>query len=162
MKKMILAIIPIFFLAVMATETPACDVGCTPGFWKQPKHADSWPANINYDTAELDDIFPCVDLMNDVGIDPDMDLVDALKAKGGGTSALLRHAVAAYLNGSTWTCFDGNGPEGPAAIAGWFCKALYNELEGYDEELGPYTVERTKDWLENHNEQDCRLPVDDY
>ena len=62
--------------------------GCTPGYWKN--HVDSW---VGYTTGQdFDTVFE-VDLF-----DPDITLLAALKAKGGGFNALARHAVAALLN----------------------------------------------------------------
>ena len=66
------------------------DEGCTPGYWKQDHHLDSW---IGYGPEELfDDVF---------GVDsswPDDTLLDALWKKGGKEKALFRHATAALLN----------------------------------------------------------------
>ncbi len=63
--------------------------GCTPGYWKQSHHIDSWPC-------------PCSpeDLFSDIFEDafPGMTLLDVLNMRGGGLSALGRHIVAALLN----------------------------------------------------------------
>jgi hypothetical protein len=64
--------------------------GCTPGYWKQPQHFDSW---LGYRTSDL---YPEV-----FGVDPsfgDITLIEALNLGGGGERALARHAVAALLN----------------------------------------------------------------
>lgn len=66
------------------------DEGCTPGYWKQPHHFDSWPADIR-PTDKVSDHF-----RDDVY--GDILLRDALAMKGGGCKALLRHGVAALLN----------------------------------------------------------------
>ena len=73
---------------------PPCGWGCTPGYWKQEQHFDSWvPTGFapgdNFDTVFGGDYF-----------DPDITLLEALKLKGGGFNALARHAVAALLNAS--------------------------------------------------------------
>lgn len=65
--------------------------GCTPGYWKQKQHFDSW-TNPPYDpdnmfvSAGFDDAFP------------GMTLLEVLKQGGGGLKALGRHTVAALLN----------------------------------------------------------------
>lgn len=63
--------------------------GCTPGYWKQKHHFDSW---VNYESTDLFfDVFGR-------NVDDVTDLVSALKAKGGGVKALARHATASLLN----------------------------------------------------------------
>lgn len=66
--------------------------GCTPGYWKQRHHSDSW-ATYNPDD-DYEDIF---------GVDASFDktLLGALKQGGGGEKALGRHAVAALLNAAS-------------------------------------------------------------
>ena len=61
--------------------------GCTPGYWKQPHHFDSWT---NYTPSdEYDVIF---------GVPYDKTLLEALRTGGGGEKALGRHATAGLLN----------------------------------------------------------------
>ena len=67
-------------------EPPPCDLGCTPGYWKQEHHFGNW---VDYSP---DDIFHDV-----FGSGPEITLLEALKARGPG-SELLRHSVAALLN----------------------------------------------------------------
>ncbi len=65
-------------------EPPA---GCTPGYWKQKQHFDSWAG---YDPSDMfSDVF---------GVPYNKTLLEALKTGGGGRKALGRHAVAALLN----------------------------------------------------------------
>jgi hypothetical protein len=86
--------------------------GCTPGYWKQDQHFDSWVGHLPSD--------PLVGLFSEVGFEPyashvaaldgggsavmgDATLVEALQFGGGDTVAdkaeiLLRAAVAAVLN----------------------------------------------------------------
>ena len=69
--------------------------GCTPGYWKNPKH--DWPAPYTRDTY-TGDVFPVLD-----GTALDVKLDDALRLKGGkgwdgGARLLVKHAVAALLN----------------------------------------------------------------
>ena len=63
--------------------------GCTPGYWKQEQHFDSWVVYETYDKFFA--VF---------GVGPDVQLKDVLKTGGGGEAALNRHAVAALLNAS--------------------------------------------------------------
>ncbi len=71
------------------TTSPPGGQGCTPGYWKQPHHFDSW---VQYNpTDDYEVVF---------GVDASFnkDLVGALSQGGGGEKALGRHAVAALLN----------------------------------------------------------------
>lgn len=69
--------------------------GCTPGFWKNVrKHGVYWVAT-GYSPGDDFDAAFGVDLN-----DPDITLLQALKAKGGGLGKLLRHGTAALLNAS--------------------------------------------------------------
>ena len=65
--------------------------GCTPGFWRQEHHFDSW---VGYSPE---------DSYNTVfGVSGSFaTLFDAVWARGGGEYALARHAVAALLNASS-------------------------------------------------------------
>lgn len=71
--------------------------GCTPGYWKQPHHLDSWQGvgpddnfNATFNTNAVFDAAQCES--------SNPTLLQALKCQGGGLSALARHAVAALLN----------------------------------------------------------------
>lgn len=66
--------------------------GCTPGYWKQPHHFDSWPAPYQPSdlfSAYFDDAFP------------GMTLLEVLSQGGGKLIALGRHTVAALLNAAS-------------------------------------------------------------
>jgi hypothetical protein len=68
---------------------PGGGEGCTPGYWKQEQHFDSWTNP--YDpgdafSAHFENAFP------------GMTLLEVLKQGGGGLDALGRHTVAALLN----------------------------------------------------------------
>jgi hypothetical protein len=64
--------------------------GCTPGYWKQEHHFDSW---VGYSPSDsFDAVF---------GVSYGGTLAEAAGAKGGGANALARHAVAALLNSAT-------------------------------------------------------------
>lgn len=71
------------------TPPPSATQGCTPGYWKQPQHFDSWPAQFQPGmqfSSVFADAFPGKTLLN------------VLSAGGGGLNALGRHTVAALLN----------------------------------------------------------------
>jgi hypothetical protein len=80
-------------------EEETGDDGCTPGYWKQPHHLDSWMG------MGPDDDFNTV-FMVDVewgrkctgGAPGDITLLQGLRCRGGGKNALARHGVAALLN----------------------------------------------------------------
>ena len=61
--------------------------GCTPGYWKQKQHFDSW---VKYQPT---DSFAAI-----FGVPYNLTLLQALEQGGGGKEALGRHAVAALLN----------------------------------------------------------------
>ncbi|MDP9310890.1 MAG: hypothetical protein M3R24_08355 [Chloroflexota bacterium] len=65
--------------------------GCTPGYWKQEQHFDSWVSystNMTFNAA--------------FGVGPsNITLLQALQLKGGGADALMRHATAALLNAAS-------------------------------------------------------------
>ncbi|MEE8428687.1 MAG: hypothetical protein V3S33_04205 [Gammaproteobacteria bacterium] len=68
--------------------------GCTPGYWKQRQHFDSWVAFSPGDKFE--DAFPGVNAATG-----NKTLLKVLKTGGGKSKALGRHAVAALLNASS-------------------------------------------------------------
>ena len=74
--------------------------GCTPGYWKQSQHFDSWTAP--YDPGDLFSATVGVhkDLTTSTFEDafPGMTLLQVLQQGGGGLAALGRHTVAALLN----------------------------------------------------------------
>lgn len=72
------------------TEPPMGGEGCTPGYWKQPHHFDSWVGYAPGDS--FDAIF---------GVPYDLTLLEALEQGGGHEKALGRHAVAALLNAAS-------------------------------------------------------------
>jgi hypothetical protein len=81
------------------TPTPVPFEGCTPGYWKQPQHLDSWLATGFSPNQTLESVF---DVPDSFGLD-NRTLLQALSFRGGsGTTAaariLLRAAVAALLN----------------------------------------------------------------
>ncbi len=66
--------------------------GCTPGYWKQEQHFDSW---VGYQPGQsFGQVFG-------VPADAGFTLLDALRQGGGGASALGRHATAGLLNAAS-------------------------------------------------------------
>jgi hypothetical protein len=72
-----------------AASEPAGGEGLLAGFWKRAKHFDCW---VGYDRSDSFDAVFGVDARGD------RTLLEALRVRGGGESALMRHAVAALLN----------------------------------------------------------------
>lgn len=116
---------------------PSGGEGCTPGYWKQPHHFDSWTAP--YDPTDLfsvhfDDAFS------------GMTLLDVLKQGGGGLKALGRHTVAAVLNaasgGVDYDLTEANIIDGFNDLYPDASKSEYNGL---------------KDVFADFNEQGCPL-----
>lgn len=67
--------------------------GCTPGYWKQDQHFDSW---VSYtQDQDFDTVFGVS------AFSPDRTLLVALSSGGGGVNRLGRHATAALLNAAT-------------------------------------------------------------
>jgi hypothetical protein len=70
---------------------PTGNEGCTPGYWKQTQHFDSYPAGITPSTT-FTSIF---------GVGGTLTFLQALGLNGGDTNALWRHGAAAYLNAAS-------------------------------------------------------------
>ncbi len=113
---------------------PGGGQGCTPGYWKQSQHFDSWPAGIlpgDLFSAHFEDAFPGKTLLTVVG------------QGGGGLNALGRHAVAALLNAaSSGVDYDMTAQEVIDAFNAVFPGGDY---------------EGQKDVFANLNEQGCPL-----
>lgn len=112
---------------------PAGGEGCTPGYWKQKHHFDSWPAPYTPSTL-FDDVFD--------DAFPGMTLLDVVGQGGGGIKALGRHTVAALLNsGTTDVEYDmtsaGVIDAFNAAYAGGDYEAQKNLFEGFNEQGCP-------------------------
>jgi hypothetical protein len=71
---------------------PTGNQGCTPGYWKQPHHLDSWG---DYDPG---DSFNAIFGIGTAWFPNSLTLLQALQLNGGAEKALARHAVAALLN----------------------------------------------------------------
>ena len=76
--------------------------GCTPGYWKQSQHFDSWVGYTQDQSFEA--VFGVNVTLGGTGGQPlltNPTLIQALNAGGGGENALARHAVAALLNAAS-------------------------------------------------------------
>jgi hypothetical protein len=114
------------------TEPPDGGEGCTPGYWKQRHHFDSW---VGYATTdEFDVVF---------GVPYDVTLLTALSTGGGGEKALGRHATAALLNAAS--------PDVDYAFTEAEIIALVQDAWA----TGDFGT--AKDQLEDANEQVCPL-----
>jgi hypothetical protein len=77
------------------TTTTTGGEGCTPGYWKQDQHFDSWPVPTTTTLADAG--------FTNTGLPAVTTLLEALSFQGGPTlqdakNLLLRQAAAAYLN----------------------------------------------------------------
>ena len=111
--------------------------GCTPSYWRQPHHFDSWPEPFTPDS-------PFLDVFGEDAF-PGKTLRQVLRGGGGGLNALGRHTVAALLNAAAGEVSFGLTPSEVIALFNDVfpgAKDEYNEL---------------KDSFEALNEQGCPL-----
>jgi hypothetical protein len=106
--------------------------GCTPGYWKQSQHFDSWKG---YSPNQLfssvfEDAFP------------GMTLQQVLAQGGGGLKALGRHTVAALLDASSGIDYG----LAPAQV-----------IQSFNDVFPGGDYEGLKDQLANRNERTCPL-----
>ena len=93
-------IIGVVGVATVSASKKKGSEGCTPGYWKQSQHFDSWTAP--YDPTDL--FSATVGVRADASTTtfenafPGMTLLQVLEQGGGGLAALGRHTVAALLN----------------------------------------------------------------
>ncbi len=107
--------------------------GCTPGYWKQTQHFDSWNG------------FTPNQLFSSVFEDafPGKTLLQVMQQGGGGLNALGRHTVAALLNSAQpGVSFDIGSPAGVVAMfnnayPGSDYEPLKNLFAGYNEQGCP-------------------------
>lgn len=114
--------------------------GCTPGYWKQPHHFDSWCI------YEPTDLFTSVFRVSlpDRRMNPT--LAEALRLKGGHINALMRHAVAALLNAACPDVSPDPALDTPLEVIALVQAAILS---------GDY--ETAKAILEASNEENCPL-----
>lgn len=112
--------------------------GCTPGYWKQPQHFDSWTVYTQTDT--FDSVFGVS------AFPASLTLLQALEQGGGGINALGRHAVAALLNAVSPNV---NYPITSADVIASTQAAINS---------GNTTlIEQTKNQLESYNQLGCPI-----
>ena len=114
---------------------PTGNKGCTPGYWKQDHHFDSW--NAPYDPTDDFDTTFGVNLFN-----PDITLLAALELNGGkgGLNQMARAAVAALLNAA-----EGFSPQTEAEVIA--------AVQG----ATPATYDQVKNVFAANNELGCPL-----
>lgn len=111
--------------------------GCTPGYWKQTQHFDSWPS-----AYKPTDSFDATFGIGTNWFPSGYTLLDALSAGGGGATALGRQATAALLSAG-----KGFYPVSTADVISKV-KAAYAD---------PSIVESTKDQFDTFNNLGCPL-----
>ena len=72
--------------------------GCTPGYWKQEHHFDSWPYPVTPDTLFSTVFDRSITIKTKTGAVINPTLAEALAALGGKINTVARHSTAAYLN----------------------------------------------------------------
>jgi hypothetical protein len=118
--------------------------GCTPGYWKQEQHFDSW---VDFSQADLfSDVFDRVITVRAGGRSTitNPTLLEALNANGGDINALARHGVSALLNASN------------TDVAFVFTQAEVIQMV-QDAIDGSSDLEEVKDSLTEANEAGCPL-----
>jgi hypothetical protein len=114
-------------------DPPVVGAGCTPGYWKQIQHFDSW-----VDPYDPEDLFN--DLPGFADAFPGLTLLQVLKLGGGGLNALGRHTVAALLNSAAGFGVD-----------------LTDLQTEFNEAIASGEYEQLKDTLDFLNNRGCPL-----
>ena len=116
---------------------PSGTEGCTPGYWKQDQHFDSWPAPYlpgDKFSAYFEDAFPA---------NGGLTLLQVLGLNGGGLNALGRHTVSALLS---------------AASSGVnYNLTVQQVIDGFNAVFPGGNYEGQKDIFARFNEQLCPL-----
>jgi hypothetical protein len=116
-------------------EPPTGGEGCTPGYWKQEHHFDSW---VDFDPDDsYSDVFSVSPSFGD------LTLLEVLRQGGGGEKALGRHAVAALLN----TANDDVS----------YAFTTDGVIDLVQQAYATNSFENIKDQLADENEQGCPL-----
>lgn len=135
----------VWTMAGLSVQPPEGGEGCTPGYWKQEHHEDSWPSAYDPGDAFTSVFYGDFSFVRpEHRTDPsELSLSEALDLRGGDVNALTRHAVAALLNAASEdVSYDLTTDQ----VTSMFKAAV----DGGD-------VEGTKDKLEGYNEQGCPL-----
>ena len=98
-KEYLLILVAAVFLAHPATLLAQGEICRTPGFWKTHAGLETWSKTGLRPGDSFASVFT-VDSTLSLKTTFDPSLLDVLSARGGGTNALGRHAVAALLNAS--------------------------------------------------------------
>lgn len=114
---------------------PTGTQGCTPGYWKQRQHFDSWTSPYTPNTL-FDDVFD--------DAFPGKTLLQVLGQGGGGLKALGRHTVAALLNSAAGSGVD----YGMSATA---------VIDAFNAAYASSDYSTLKDQFEGFNERGCNL-----
>lgn len=148
--RFVLIICLTFGLGFALSSVVKAQEGCSPGYWKQQQHFDSW---VN---AEPIDTFFSVfgrtitirlKIKDGGPTKTDPTLLEALKAQGGGINALARQAVAALLNAENG---DVESPGTAMAVITLFQMAFDGDIDR----------ETLKNGFEDANESGCPLNGD--
>jgi hypothetical protein len=102
-RRRLLGFVPVVAL-MAATMLPASVLateGCTPGYWKQSQHFDSWPAIVGTPSTLFHDVTAAGGSVRFADAFPGKTLLQVLSQGGGGIIALGRHAAAGVLNGGS-------------------------------------------------------------
>jgi hypothetical protein len=86
----------VWFKNMPYTPPSGGNEGCTPGYWKQSQHFDSWTAPYTPSTT-------FASVFGSGYFSSSLTLLQALGLNGGGINALARHSVAALLNAANTT-----------------------------------------------------------
>lgn len=117
--------------------------GCTPGYWRQPQHFDSWTNHLPGDS--FDSVFDPDGVAlerPETGTTASLTLLQAVRLRGGGVNALIRHTVAALLNAeSAGVSYDLT----PGDVLAKYTAAIGGDVEGQHTEFATF------------NEQGCPL-----
>lgn len=124
-------------------EPPKGGEGCTPGYWKQDQHFDSWPYGVTPDMSFSSVFAREITLKVEKVMVTDPTLLQALQALGGSVNAAARHSVAAYLNAAS------AGVEYDLTAADVIAMFQANYPDGELEDM--------KDGFAKFNEQGCPL-----
>lgn len=141
--------------SALAWDGPGGDQGCTPGYWKQKQHFDSWPVDTTYIAGGVN---PSTPLANVIGFEvpgfEGITMLEALQLNGGGAKALLRQGAAGILNAlSTEVDYNMSLETAIRNIEDGLDPLVFqSSTYGDDDDL-----EQRKNFLEAANEQVCPL-----
>ncbi len=126
--------ITVTFYNRLIPPPPSGGQGCTPGYWKQSQHFDSWPTQYTPGQA-FSSVF--------ANAFPGKTLLQVLGLGGGGLNALGRHTVAALLNaGKSSVSYD---------------LATAQVISAFNAAYASGNYEAQKNIFANFNEQGCPL-----